>query len=1221
MEGVAASGRVALALLGGWRLTIDGQPATAPAYEKGRALLAYLAIENRWLSRDVLGALFWPDSFSHRANLRQVLANLRAVLQDNDSAAPYLLVRRDAMCIGAECADRLDVARFLAALPRCDAAGPAQQCAPCLQRMEQAEGLYRGEFMAGLSLADCPEFEEWLRRKRETLRRHAVALCGRLADCHERYGRQDSALAFARRATDLDPWDEAAQRRLMQLLIASGQSAAALRHYRELAASLARDVGIEPEAATQAIHRRMLAVAGEDTTPAATSGAATGTDEVRRVVVLVVEVEQNDDTELLEPEGQMAPVSAALDAALSRWTGQRFPTTGLALGAAFGLAGDGEQAPRRALRAALELAALPAFGRARIGICEGKALIGPATRQSIAASPLPALAARLALCGEPGDVIAVESLAGEPGTGARCEPLGQRRFTGLAGEHAACRLTAASEPDNPPYPTAFTTPFVGRNDELARLKAALASAGRENRALFIELSGLAGTGKSRLLAKLAGEHRADGGEVRWIGHRPELRHDALGALRESFRRRIAGPQSDGEHLDAWLERFFPAQRAALRAPLRRFLAREGEHAADISAGSLIGALLTLVFSPPSRQHPVLLVFDDLHWADEATREMLQLAMQSPPAAPILTVLSSRPATGVELPPRLATAHIELKPLAPAQTRALIAAIDSDGAIAAARHVQLARLSGGLPLHAEYLARSERDHPVSAASLFGILQGMLDRLGPHKPALQAASVLGVSFCGDSLRALVPEQDLAAALELAGTLAISHDVGEGSYAFCHALLRDCAYDSVPPQRRRDWHRRAAAWLSQQPDAAAADIAQHFEAAHAWREARDFWAKAAQAAYLGEFARDAREAVARALAAAARDREPLAAAEQAELELLAGYAALMSDGYGAKEAQRLFAPTAARAVGELPDETLIRGLTGMAAAIPQGRTETLAIMNRLEGMARMPAHRMMVGYGFGSLLFWRGEFAESLRRLEGAIRIGEPLPAREWLRYSADNPVVACNALKGINLAFSGTAASARDAVERSLTAARRDGRAHGLCFALTLAAGVNLVLDRPDEVEELAAEGLALARQRHFPLWQAYNTLFGMWAKARQERLHLRSSFKLISMHREFAAASRLSPVTSLWFAGCIFEALDSWTLLDATTARALAKAENGGDRYCMPDLMRQKSLARHGRGDVDGARRWLEQAVALATASGSHGLIPRLERARERMFPPPASPPG
>lgn len=1226
---MTAPPRIALRLLGGFALELDGQPC-ALAYEKGRALLAYLAIENRWLSRELLSNLFWPDLFGHRANLRQVLHNLRSVLQDNAAALPCLLVRRDAVSMSTEYADRLDVTSFLAEPPECAAAGAAPDCAPCLRRMEQAQELYRGEFMAGFALPDCADFEEWLQRQREALRRHAIALCGRLADCHERHGAMSSALAYARRTTELDPWNEAVQRRLMRLLAVSGQSAAALRQYDELEATLAREIGVQPEAATREVCQRIRAGDGGirqliegDWAPRSTAAAsspaageaqreARSADEIRRVVVLQVEPDLNDEAELLEPERHLAPLAAALDAVLLRWSGRRFSTTGLALGAVFGLVDDGEQAPRRALQAALELAALPEFARTRIGICEGKALMGPEARPSMVGSTLPALAQRLALCGEAGEVIAAESLAGELRPRARFEPLPRRRFTGLAGEHTPCRLALAPEASSDPYPLAFCAPFVGRRDERTRLTAELAAVGKHNCAAFIEVTGHAGEGKSRLLAELAREHRAAGGEFRWIAHRPELRHVSLGGLREALRRRIGAldrsPQSAGdEGLDDWLERLFAARQDELRAPLRALLAPESEAAANISGRGLIDALTLLLFSPSIAKQPVLLVFDDLHWADEATRELLSIAMQSPPRAAVLAVLAGRPEARVAPPEDVSIPLITLQPLAMSESLILIAAIDQGGRIDAAQRFQLAKASGGLPLCTEYIARTARDQPVSDASLFGVLQSVLDRLGPHKLILQAAAVLGASFHAGFLRALLPQHDLAAALQQAEALAVSTQTGEDSYAFCHALLRDCAYQSIPPKLRRDWHHLAATWLGQQGDAAPADIAQHFEAAEAWREAFDAWSKAAEKAYLGEFAGDAREAAVRALTIASREGAAFTEADRDALELLAGYANLMSKGYGAKDAQRFFAPIAARETGTLADETLIRALCGMAAAIPQGRHETMAIMQRLESLARTPTHRMMVCYGFGSLYFWRGDFALSLRHLEEAIQVGETLASHEWLRYSADSPVVACRALAGINLAFSGSAETARTVAARAVAEGRREGRAHGLCFALTMAASVHLMLDQPEAVERFAAEGLELATQRQFPLWRGYNTLFGMWAKARQGRLRLSASFKLISMHREFAAASRLSPVTASWFAGCIFEAMESWILLDASTGRALSLAHNGGDRYCMADLMRQKSLARHGRGDVAGAQHWLAQARVLAESMGNHGLIPRLDQ--------------
>ena len=1187
-------------------------------YRKAYAVLGYLVIgRNRWHERRHLADFFWPHLTPEAAlaNMRQVLKSLGDVFAGTVGGSS-LRVERERLGLFFDSSLHADVLLFeeenRGALRRCvdheDFARLTAAWDPWLEQME-------GEFLAGIDADDGGEFEDWLLLQRAACARARAAFLREYILAARRCGAAAEALKAARAWVRCHPVDDDAAQAQMELFATLGRPAAALDAYADFAQRLERLVGTVPGTDTDKLRQRIATAARSGADEESEPGAGPP-DEVRRVVVLRVEPDLNDEADSLEPERHLAPLAAALDAALSHWDGRQFSVSGWALGAVFGMADDGEQAPRRALMMALEIAALPVFGRTRIGICEGKALVSPTARHPLAGSALPALAQRLALCGEPGNVIVAASLAHELGPRARFEPLVRRRFTGLAGEHTPYRLLAASDAANESYRATFSTPFVGRRDEYARLAAAIASVAESGRAAFIEVEGLPGNGKSRLLAELAREHSAAGGEIRWVVHRPELRHAALGALRESLRQRIAavGGPTPAEGLDHWLEQFFPAQRETLRAPLRAFLALANNGADGVAGRSIIDALVSLLFSPSRNNRPILLVFDDLHWADEATRELLRIAIQSPPVVPILAILATRPSTtpssGAAIP------RIALQPLALADSMALIAAIDHDDTIGAAQRIQLAKISGGLPLCTEYIARTARDQTVSDASLFGVLQSVLDRLGPGKQLLQAASVLGTFFRGTALRALLPERDPEAALQQAETLAICSRIGEDAYAFRHALLRDCAYESIPPKLRRDWHRQAAAWLSQQPDAAAADIAQHFEAAHAWRDACDHWRQAAETAYLDEFAGDAKEAAERALAAAAKNSEPLAAADKAELELLAGYATLMAEGYGSKAAQRFFAPTAERAAGDLPNETLFRALCGLVAATATGRDETLESMKRLQKMARTPAHRMMVCYGFGSFHFWRGKFADSRRYLEEAIEIGEKIPAREWLRYSADNPVVSSRAIMCVNLAFSVSGSAALEVAARAVADARREGRAHALCFALTMAASTHRKFNHPEETERLAAEGLELSTQWHFQLWEAYNTMLGLWVKAAEGRLHMKASFKLVSMHRKFAAASRLSPVTSWWFVAAICEALENWVLLDAVTGRALALAKDGGDRYCVPDLMRQKSLAKHGRGDAQGARCWMDQAMALAADQGCLGLLPRFERDAASIAQPP-----
>ena len=1149
--------------LGMPELLADGQ-ALRLRYRKAYVLLGHLAVErDRWHERRRIADLLWPDLASEaaRANLRLVLKNL------GDATAvaagrQVLRVERERLGLFADAALDVDLHLFdEAQRSRLRSCARPTDIVALFAEWDSRFGQIEGEFLAGAEADEGGEFEDWLRIQRGAADHARSAF---LQDClaaARRCDAVDAALRTARSWVRCCPVDDAAACAQMELLAVVDGPAAALAAYADFARRVECLAGAQPAPVTEALRQRIAAAADIAATQPAARPAA---DEIRRVVVLHIEPELHDEADLLEPERSLAPLAAALDEALARWDGRRLPASGVALAAVFGLADDGEQAPRRALHAALELTARPAFSRARLGLGEGKALIASSGRSPIAGSILPALAQRLALAGEPGDLVAAAALAAEGGGFARFEAWPPRRFAGLAGEHACGRIVAGAESPAEPFRAAHATPFVGRGAELAALAQALAAAAGAGQTRFLDVAGPAGAGKSRLLAEFAAAHAGAGGAVRWIAHRPELRHAALGALREHLRRR-------GERVD------------------------------DLAGRALAEALIARLFAPPAGSAPLLLVFDDLHWADAATQELLAAARRAAPAAPVLAVLARRPPAE-----DAAGTRLDLRPLAVAETAALIAAIDAEGRIDTLRRIQLAKMSGGLPLCAEYIARTARDQPVSDASLFGVLQGVLDRMGADKPVLQAAAVLGASFRVEFLRRILPEHHVAAALERAAALAIVADEGADRYAFRHALLRDCAYESAPPPQRRDWHHRAAQWLSQQPDAAPADIAQHYEVAHDWDNAFAAWRAAATAAYLDESAGDARHAAQRALDAAAK-RGDRTASELADLELVAGYATLMSDGYGAKRAQKHFAAVLARPAGELSEETQFRALAGMVAAYPQGRSENMEAMQRLEVLAKKPAHRLNVHYGFGSLLFWRGEFAAALSHLDRAIETGTALPPREWLPYSADDPVVTCMALKAINPSFSAEAEAAIAAADAAVRIARRQGRIHGLCFALTLAACVHCFQDRPEDTARFAAEGLELASARQFQFWQAYNALFDLWAKARQGGLDLKKSFSLLSLHREIAAASRVSPVTSWWIVALVCEAIENWALLDMVATRAIALAESGGDTYCVPDLLRQRARVRQARGDAADAQRWLERAAALAQAQGARGLLARIAR--------------
>jgi len=243
-------GRLAVRLLGSFQVSLDGEPVTGFRSDKVRALLAYLCVESaRPHRRERVAGLLWPElpERSARSNLRHALSNLRTVLGERDAASPVLIATRQTV--------RLDPAGDVWV----DALELAEQAGGHVSDLVQAVELYRGEFMAGFSLADCPEFEEWVLFQRERFQRLIMDALAHLAERLESQGELECAQEYARRQVEMDPWREKAHRHLMRLLALGGQRAAALAQYESCRSALAEGLGVEPSAETVALARRIRA--------------------------------------------------------------------------------------------------------------------------------------------------------------------------------------------------------------------------------------------------------------------------------------------------------------------------------------------------------------------------------------------------------------------------------------------------------------------------------------------------------------------------------------------------------------------------------------------------------------------------------------------------------------------------------------------------------------------------------------------------------------------------------------------------------------------------------------------------------------------------------------------------------------------------------------------------------------------------------------------------
>jgi adenylate cyclase len=238
---------ILLQTLGAADLRRDGVEVRSVLSQPKRfALLVNLALGSPtgFASRDALLARFWPESDDERArnSLRQALHQLRRALGED------VLVNRGEREVGVA-ADRL----------RCDARDFQQALAE--GRLEVALELYRGDFLPGFFVEGAPEVEAWMDEVRGHCRRQAATAAATLAEREETAGDVRTAALWARRALSIEPLDEAAARRLVRLLAAAGETAAALAAYDAFVAQLQAEHGVAPAPETRALADSVRAAA------------------------------------------------------------------------------------------------------------------------------------------------------------------------------------------------------------------------------------------------------------------------------------------------------------------------------------------------------------------------------------------------------------------------------------------------------------------------------------------------------------------------------------------------------------------------------------------------------------------------------------------------------------------------------------------------------------------------------------------------------------------------------------------------------------------------------------------------------------------------------------------------------------------------------------------------------------------------------------------------
>jgi class 3 adenylate cyclase/tetratricopeptide (TPR) repeat protein len=522
-----------------------------------------------------------------------------------------------------------------------------------------------------------------------------------------------------------------------------------------------------------------------------------------------------------------------------------------------------------AVRAALDLVGVvrelgPTI-QARAGVLTGEAAVTlGAINQGMVAGDIVNTAARLQSVAQPGTVLVGESTMRATTSAIAYEPAGDQELKGKASPVPAFRaLRVVAEVGGRNRQEGLEAPFVGRDDEMRALKDQFHATAKDRRVRLVSVIGPAGIGKSRLAWELAKYIDGLVDTVWWHqGRSPAYGNGiAYWALGEMVRGRCGLLESDDEattraRVTATLEQHVPdpAERAWIEPALLTLLGLGGRGGAS---DQLFAAWRTF-FERLAATAPVVLLFEDLHWADTGTLDFIDHLLDWTRDLPIAILTLARPELIDRRPDwgagRRYFTSLFLEPLPEPVMRELLAGL-VPGLPPRAVAAIVAR-ADGVPLYAVETVRSlladgrlvERDgryEPVGdlselavPESLTALIASRLDALDPvDRSLLQDAAVLGQSFGIPALASLsgVPAEELEPRLrvlvrrELLTLEADPRSPERGQYSFVQALIREVAYNTLAKRDRRAKHLAAARWFeSLGSDELAGALARHYLAA---------------------------------------------------------------------------------------------------------------------------------------------------------------------------------------------------------------------------------------------------------------------------------------------------------------------------------------------------------------------------------------------------------
>jgi class 3 adenylate cyclase/tetratricopeptide (TPR) repeat protein len=909
-----------------------------------------------------------------------------------------------------------------------------------------------------------------------------------------------------------------------------------LGHRRRMQRAIA-NLGAAPAAA---VERAAQPAPPEPVTrPVPTHPAVTVSAERRHLTVMFCDlVGSTGISAKLDAEDWRDLVGGYLDAAsaaVTRMGGHVAKKLGDGIMALFGYPLAQENDAERALRAALEIqralaeinAKNASSGRpkleARIGV-ETSAVV--VDSQGEVFGDAPNVAARVQAAAEPGSVWTTGKVRRQVAGLFVAEDRGAHELKGVPEPTTLYCIVRASGGGRRSGQRALT-PLIGREEELTMLLRRWERA-RAGEGQFLQIVAEPGLGKSRLIEEF--RVRLVDTPHTWIEWASSqlLQNTPLHPIADWGRQRFGGADIPAERRLADLAAALQAvkldasEHVPLLAPLLDMPLPE-DRAAKLAPEELrrrqMAAMQAWV-TAGARAQPIVLAFEDLHWADPTTLDLMKGLAERGALAPLFVVATTRPEFRAPWGARSHHGTITLTPLDRREVARMVAELAAKHAFSQAVVEGVNERTGGVPLFVEEVTRLllERGAQDGAQAIPPTLQqslaARLDRLGPAREVAMIGAVLGRGFSYPLLRVVagMEEAPLREALEKladADILLVEGLPPQAEYRFKHALIQDAAYENLLKSRRQALHCRAAETLRDQfPERAAAQpevLAHHFTEAGISEAAIDWWGRAGDSALRRSAFPEAIAHLGKAIEMAdkwggAASNPPAPTDQRLKLQTSYGQAMGYLKGFAAEETKATLAQTLGLAAqsGNVAERMKahyaqwIALYTGGELESAHEAAEGFLREAKLAGDAPSVAYAARV---LGQTCLFQGRFAEAREHLSEALRVYSPGWDASVRRQLGSDAGIGAKAFLAMVVWHVGDAAGAAGRLEAALTEALASEHVPTIANNFLFKAMHDMA--RGDAEATLAGANVVLdvAEKSGLRLYESAAHMLLSWAKAR------------------------------------------------------------------------------------------------------------------------------